>query len=285
MLGDKQEQAAEGGSTAIQAGGDVHYHGLSIADVREICTLILRDNFPRLREEAGRAAEQYARDFASKLEARLVKDAPLILLDKFREPDVQAAINDAVQASARKGQNANPEILSTLIAERVAKKTSDYKDVVISEAVTVVPKLTAPQIGLISFIHFVTSMNIVGARTLVDIERPAQSAMLFSKGGFNLSDSQKAHIEYTGACFVNSILGGDIYDEIRKVRYGHLGNFPDSAAFKAAVAIQAPSFAALLAQFDKENLLSIKLTSVGQAIALANISNFFGVLDYAIWLN
>ncbi len=111
MLGDTQEQAVEGGSTAIQAAGDVHYHGLSIAEVRDYCTLLWRDNFPRLREEACLAAEQHVKDFASRLEARLVNDTPLISVDKFRDPDVQAAINDAVQASARNGQKANPEIL------------------------------------------------------------------------------------------------------------------------------------------------------------------------------
>lgn len=283
MLGDKQEQSAEGGSTAIQAGGDVHYHGLAIAEVRELCTLFLRNNFPELREEARRTAEQHVRDFASTLENRLVNDAASIVLDKFRETDVQAAINDAVQASARKGQAANPIILSTLIAERVTKQSNEYKDIVISESVNVVPKLTSPQIALISFVHFASSVIIQNATSVAALEPYGRIALQFSTGGFNLSDSQKKHIQYTGACSIISFIGGDIYEGLRTNGYGYLG-FTDAGAFKAAIASQAPSFGALLDQFSKENLFSVSLTSVGQAIAIANISNYLGKLDYSIWL-
>lgn len=283
MLGDKQEQSAACGSVALQAGRDVNYHGLSVSEVRELCALFLQNNFPQLREEARRTAEQHVRDFANTLEQKLVNDAASIVLDKFREPDVQAAINDAVQASARKGQAANPQILSTLIAERVALKSNDYKDVVLSEAVNVVPKLTAPQIALLSFHHFVTSVVIQGLPATEALEPFGHIALRFSAPGFDLSDSQKQHIQYTGACSIISILGGDIYDALRAKPYSYLG-YADTGAFKAAIAAKAPSFGALLDQFTKENLFTLCLTSVGQAIAIANISNYLGKLDYTIWL-
>ena len=63
MLGDKQEQSADTGSTAIQAGRDVHYHGLSVTEVRDLCVLFLRNNFPELREEARRTAEKHVKSF------------------------------------------------------------------------------------------------------------------------------------------------------------------------------------------------------------------------------
>lgn len=52
----------------------------------------------------------------------------------------------------------------------------------------------------------------------------------------------------------------------------------------AALATGAPSYLKLLEQFTTDKLFAISLTSVGQAIALANISNFIGKLDYTIWL-
>lgn len=283
MLVDKQDQTVEGGSTAIQAGGDVHYHGLSLLEVKELCALFLRNSFPQLREEARQTAEQHVRDFAEQLESRLVNDAASIVLEKFREPDVQAAINDAVQASARKGAAANPILLSTLIAERVSKHSSTYKDIVISEAVNVIPKLTQPQISLLSFVHFIKSTTINGIATVAALEPYGKVALIFSSGGFNLSESQKHHIQYTGACSINSILGGDIYDALRTNSYSYF-DVKDTPAFKSAISTQAPSFATLLNQFDKEQLFSCNLTSVGQAIAIANISNYLGKLDYGIWL-
>lgn len=283
VLGDKQDQAAAAGAVAIQAGRDVNYHGLSVAEVRELCALFLRNNFPELREEARRAAEQHVRDFASALEQKLVSEAASIMLDKFREPDVQAAVNDAVQASARKGSAANPHVLTSLIAERVSKQSTDYKDIVLSEAVTVVPRLTAAHIALISFHHFVTSVTVNGLPSVAGLEVYARPILHATRAGFDLSISQKQHIQYAGACSINSILGGDIYDAVRTSGYAYFG-YASAADFKEALSKQAPSYVALLDQFSKENLFTINLTSVGQAIAVANLSTILGKLDYSIWL-
>lgn len=284
MVGDnKQDQTAENGSTAIQAGRDVHYHGLTVAEVKEICVLFLRDNFPQLQEEARRTAEEHVKNFANLLENRLANDAASIVLDKFREPDVQAAINDAVQASARKGQAANPNILSTLISERVSSKTNDYKDIVLSEAVQVVPRLTNSQIGLLSFVHFVKSVTIQNLLNFSALEPFGQQSLVFSSPGFGLSPSQWQHIQYTGAASINSLVGGDIYDALSKETYKYLP-LPDGMSFKEAIAKHAPSFGKLLDQFNSENLFRLELTSVGQAVAIANISNYLGKLDYTIWL-
>jgi hypothetical protein len=282
MLDDRQQQAAVGGSTAIQAGRDVHVHGLSIGDMRELCAVFLRDNFPQLREEARRAAEEHVRAFASTLENRLVNDAASIVLEKFREPDVQAAINDAVQASARKGAAANPHILSTLISERVARQTNDYKDIVLSEAVQVVPRLTPPQIALLSFVHMVRSVIVQELPAVSGLEPFGQTAMRFSTEGFGLSESQKQHLQYAGAASVNNILAGDIY-EMQNTEYKYFG-IASGTAFKQELGKQAPSYLRLLEQFAKDSLFAINLTSVGQAIAIANISNHLGKMDYTIWL-
>lgn len=282
MLGDKQQQTTESGSTALQAGRDINISGLSVSEVRELCILFLRDNFPQLREEAKRTAEEQVRAFATSLETRLANEAASIAFEKFCEPDVQAAINDAVQASARRGGAANPNILSTLISERVAKNTNDYKDMVISEAVHVVPRLTGNQIALLSFVHAVRSMVYQQLPNIIALEQVGRVALTFSSPGFALSESQKQHLQYAGAASVNNILSGDIFD-IQRQEYTYLG-IADGDAFKAALTTSAPSYLRLLEQFMTDKLFTINLTSVGQAIALANISNFVGNLDYTIWL-
>jgi len=282
MLGETQQQTSEGGSTALQAGRDINITGLSFSEVRELCVLFLRNNFPLLREEARRTAEEQVRTFATGLEARLANDAASIAFEKLRDPDVQAAINDAVLASARRGVAANPDVLSTLISERVAKSTNDYKDMVLSEAVHVVPKLTGPQIALLSFAHFMRSMHIKGHPNIDELEQMGRVTLAFSSPGFGLSESQKQHLQYAGAASVNPILGGNIIDS-QMQEYNHLG-ITDGAAFKAALSTGAPSYLRLLEQFTADNLFTVNLTSVGQAIAIANISNFTGKLDYTMWL-
>ncbi|MGR3087174.1 LPO_1073/Vpar_1526 family protein [Vibrio vulnificus] len=162
MLGDKQQQKVDSNSTAIQAGGNVSVtqnYGMSVSEVRELCLLFLRDNFPALRDEAIKSAEENVQKFAAELEQKIVDKSDDIVLEKFSDPDVQAAINDAVQASARKGQKANPSVLVDLITERVSGVSNDFKDIVISEAVTVVPKITKSQIAYLSFVHYMTHVG------------------------------------------------------------------------------------------------------------------------------
>lgn len=239
MLNKPQDQIVDGGSTAIQAGRDVNYHGLSVAEVRELCTLFLRNDFPELREEAKRTAEEHVRSFASALEAKLVNDAASIVLEKFKEPDVQAAINDAVQATARKGAAANPEILCTLISERVAQKSNSYKDIVVSEAVQATPRLTSAQISLLSFVHFIKSITIQNMPNVAALEYFGQIALAFSSPGFSLSESQRQHLQYAGVASVNNLFGGDIYEQLNKASYKYL-NYPDGNAFKQALTAGAP---------------------------------------------
>lgn len=283
MLGPRQQQTSEGGSTALQAARDINFYGLSVADVRELCILFLRENFPQLKEEATRAAEEHVRAFATTLENRLATDAAAIVMEKFTEPDVQAAINDAVQASARKGDKANPHLLSVLISERVAKNTNDFKDMVLSEAVQVVPRLTGQQIALLSFIHFVRGMRFQRLPSIAALEPYALTALRFTPPGFGLSESQKQHLQYAGVASVNNILGGDIFDAVSQ-EYKEFG-VAGAAAFKEELTAKAPSYLRLLEQFTADNLFAVNLTSVGQAIALANISTHFGRLDYTVWLN
>lgn len=282
MVGDKQQQAAEGGSTALQAGRDINYHGLSVSEVRELCILFLQENFPQLREEARRTAEEHVQAFSATLGSRLADDAAAIAWEKLREPDVQAAINDAVQASARKGNAANPDILATLISERIAKQTNDYKEMVLSEAVQVVPRLTGPQISLLSFVHFARSMVYQSLPTVAALEHVGQITLKYVSAGFGLSASQKQHLQYAGTASVNNVIGGNIF-EIQNAEYKYLG-FSGAEDFENALRSSAPTYLRLLEQYKTENLYTIELTSVGQAIALANISRHIGPLDYAIWL-
>lgn len=153
---------------------------------------------------------------------------------------------------------------------------------VLSEAVHVVPRLTGQQIALLSFVHSVRSMVYQGLPHINALEQVGSVALAFSSPGFGLSESQKQHLQYAGAASVNNILGGDIFD-IQRQAYKYFG-IADGAAFKAALSTSAPSYLRLLEQFTTDNLFAVNLTSVGQAIAIANISNFVGKLDYTIWL-
>ncbi|MUK69921.1 LPO_1073/Vpar_1526 family protein [Aliivibrio fischeri] len=285
MLGKNQEQNVAENSSAIQAAGNVTVNnGLSVAEVKELCLLFLRDNFPALREEALREAEVNVKAFAQELEDKIVQNAQFITLEKFKDPDVQAAINDAVQASARRGEKANPNLLVDLITERASISDCDFKDIVLSEAVLVVPKLTKEQISYLSFIHYMTHCGRNGLQHVSQLEHFSRLALNAVSAGFSLSDSQKRHIQFAGTCSIASMMHIDIYDGWINTLFKGLG-YTDKEKFKSDVAQFSPSTKRLLEEFDNDSKGGqVTLTSVGQAIAIANLSKSIGRLDYSIWI-
>lgn len=285
MLGKNQDQNVAENSTAIQATGNVTVNnGLSVAEVKELCLLFLRDNFPALREEALREAEVNVRAFAQELEDKIAQNAQYITLDKFKDPDVQAAINDAVQASARRGKKANTNVLVDLISERASISDNDFKDIVLSEAVLVVPKLTKEQISYLSFVHYMTHCGRHGIQHVSQLEHSSMMALNAVSAGFGLSDSQKRHIQFAGTCSIVSMMHIDIYDGWINSLFKSLG-YTDKEKFKADVAQFSPSTKRLLEEFDKDSKGGqVNLTSVGQAIVIANLSKSLGRLDYSIWI-
>ena len=289
MKSEKQEQKVGSDSTAIQAGGDVtitQNKGLSVAEVKELCLLFLRENFPILREEARKEAKSNVQKFAVSLESKIIERSEDILFEKFADPDVQAAINDAVQANARKGEKSNPSILVDLIIERTSSTTDDFRDIVLSEAITVVSKLTKPQISYLSFIQYMRNMRVKDLNHISLLEPRSKAILLAVSESFNLSNSQKQYIQYTGACSILSVVGVgvNIYDVWMNRHYKYM-KYTDIEKFKSDLTSLSPSSKTLLDVFDEDNKNSvITLTSVGQAIAIANLSTIVGKIDYSIWL-
>ena len=119
MIGDKQ---IGNGSVGIQADRDVTVNvGLVVAEVETLTKLFLKENFPKLRQDAMEAVRENVQQFMSKFEAQLGKRFSEVDVAKFRDPDVQFSLNEAVLETAKRGDAANIDLLVTLVLERVAK--------------------------------------------------------------------------------------------------------------------------------------------------------------------
>jgi len=284
---EKQRQDVSDEGIAIQAAGDVtvnQTNGLSLAEVKELCLLFLRDNFPILREEAIKIAESNVRKFAESLEEKIIEKSEKIIFEKFTDPDVQATINDAVQNNARKGKRAHPSTLVNLIIERASKGTNDFQDIVISEAVMIVPKITKEQMSYLSFIHYITNMTFK-IDHISKLEVYSKAVLPIVTSGFNLSESQKQHLQYLGVYTRSQIISENIYTIWMKYAYKALG-YSNVQTFKNDLANYSPSSKILLDAFDKDinGGGRMSLTSVGQVIAIAELSTVLGEMNYSIWL-
>ena len=137
---------------------------------------------------------------------------------------------------------------------------------------------------LLSFIHYMTKMHVKDRKHISQLEQYSRTILSAVSESFDLSESQKKHIQYTGACSILSVVGLeiDVYDIWMNHHYKDM-EYTDIEKFKSDLAGFSPSSKILLDVFDKDNKNNVvTLTSVGQAIAIANLSTIVGKMDYSI---
>lgn len=283
MFGSNQDQNVGSGGTAIQATGNVNY-GMSFTEVAELCQLLHDKNFPILRAEAKAVAEERVRQFAEGLGKQIANAAYKIDVSQFKDPDVQACLNDAVISAARRGQASNPEMLCKLIVERLSNKTDTFKDIVIAESLQIVPKLTEQHINILCIVHVVQSVYFKGLASLSELELFANDIKPIFQSNLDLSETQKRHMQYTGACTYNSSQVINPYENLfngyKTIGYKNLDAF--TSAFKS----EAPIYDEMIKNYGAHYLFNLSLTSVGQAIALARLNTYIRQeFDFNIWIH
>jgi hypothetical protein len=279
----KLNQEVSQNSTALQANHDINItSGLTYDQARDLFQLLFISNFPKLQKQVFATARRNIDDLCEKFEAQLMQRSKAIVVERLADPDVQAMINDVVLSCARKGTRANPSLLSSLIVERITGPSSDYLDIIFSEAVTVIPKLTKQQIALLSFVFYILNVHYSELSDLSELEKYGQEILQFATPGFSLSYMQKQHLVYTGACTIIDLKGIRIYNMYHESICSSIftGTFDE---FKRELRTKAPSFDSILKIFNDENLGSISLTNIGRAIALAYLSIYIGEIDYTAW--
>ncbi|HDS9648235.1 TPA: hypothetical protein QH928_000907 [Klebsiella pneumoniae subsp. pneumoniae] len=157
LFGDKQHQTASGGSVAIQASGNVNYSGLSYGEVKEICIDLMKANFPILREDARQLSMAYVEEFGKKFFDRIKAEDQEKSKEKFKSPDIQAAINTSVLHVARMTDKSHQDILCELLVEKI-KEDKDDENRLINEAIEITSNITINQIRFITFIYLLRNV-------------------------------------------------------------------------------------------------------------------------------
>lgn len=280
------EQNVNRSENVVQVAGNVEInnrYGLAVSEVKELAQIFMRENFPVLREEAIAVAQANVQQFLGDFEHKLVQSIGRIDLNKFRDPDVQSSLNDAVLATAKKGTRCNSDLLAELVIERLNSASSDYVSLVVSEAIQVVPRLTPEQIGFLTLAFFMTSTKMTSAKSLNDFQPLASVVLLASHNSFGISESQKSHLSYAGCSTMLQFMSNSAYS-IWKANYDFLKDIPDEE-LKKTIEKDFPVLHTLAKAFDDTQLGQITLTSVGKVIGLANLAKHFPGLEYKNWLS
>lgn len=280
------EQNVNRSENVLQVAGDIEInnrYGLSVHEVRELTQIFMRENLPVLRAEAVAAAQANIEIFLRQFEEKISQNIQRINPNRFKDPDIQSSLNDAVLEAAKKGRRSNPDLLVELVTERLNSETNDYVSLVVSEAIKIVSRLTPEQIGFLTFALFLTSTKVTSATSLKDIVPLATVVLQASQHSFGLSESKKSHLEFTGCAKILQLVSNSAY-AIWKSNYDFLKDVPDEE-LKKTIEQDFPVLHQLAKEFDNNQLGQITLTSVGKAIGIANLSKHVKGLEYSNWLS
>ena len=143
-----QNQKAGDHSTNVQAlKAEIHHHGLTVPDVRQICMDLFEANFYRLQSAARETAEGRAKEITERFLQEL-NTKNRAGLEAAADPDMQAAIFTAQRDYARFGTKHLEDVLVDLLVERTS--AASLRQIVLNEAIATASKLTAQQLDLIS---------------------------------------------------------------------------------------------------------------------------------------
>lgn len=250
------------GSLGIQADRDVTVNlGLAVEEVETLTKLFLEENFPKLRQDAAEAARENVQKMLSEFEAQLSQRLPRLDVGRFRDPDVQFSLNEAVLATAKRGSAANIDLLVTLVLERVATDAGDLLSLACSDAVTVVPRLTKPQIDFLSVAFFLEHMSLPELSAITDYETSARMAQPILSAASRVSGWDEQYLE-SQRCLVHLHIGrGGIYERL-KLAYPTLKEMSQEQ-IKKDIMEKTCHLRALVRVYEKHRMNFMRLTLVG----------------------
>ncbi|TFD86959.1 hypothetical protein E3T61_13885 [Cryobacterium lactosi] len=158
------DQTGGEGSTNLQAGRDVHLHGLTMAEARQVALDVFTANALELRGLAQAVAvsraEEITNDFLDKLSITNPKSA-----ESLAEPDMQSVLFEAQKEYARSGEEDLKEALIDLLATRAGQTDRDLRTLALNEAILSAPKLTEQQRRAVAWVFFLRYTRDVGSGT------------------------------------------------------------------------------------------------------------------------
>jgi hypothetical protein len=282
----KTEQSVGDFSVAYQSGREMtvqHFHGMDYQSVKQLCLDLINDNFPKLQQEVMQQATKNVLDLAEQLRLEFEKDKAAISAEKLASPDMQAALNDAVQGAALKGKKSDLSVLAKLVTRRLNARNDDVLDITLEQAIKIVPRLTHAHIKFLAVKQFIANLSLVESAVTYDRLEAFAKPVLDSCSDCVLTNGNLQYLEGIAVLTYNQMFQhGDIWEQ----KYRSYKSLEvDLQRFKSSVQTRAPSFFALLEIYSKNKFASVTLNGFGQAIALSHLSKFFGDIDFKTWIN
>lgn len=189
-------------STSIQVNGD-YISGITYKDARSIALDVFKANAQIYTDTALQTINNRAAEITDELFKMIYADLPE-KLEKLIEPSIQEAILNSQKAYAKNDSKILKQQLIELMRQRLQTDESNIEQIILDEALTILPKLTSKHMDVLS-LHF----SIIRLRRNNINSRPSFFHMIendvlpFLFEGFTASHLYE-HLQYTGCTTILS---------------------------------------------------------------------------------
>lgn len=186
----------EGNFATTHSGDVVQNIGLTISDVMGLFDDLFNRNFPKLREEAQKTAEENSKKFCTQFLEEAKKKLKPEDIAKLSDPDLQYILTKSIITSARKNEKELRDNISTLLIERIKNSEHNLRSIVYNESIETIGKLTQDELKIICLcfmLRYTHRSGIVMMNQLNAILKQLEPLL-----DFNNTNAEFQHIEYVG---------------------------------------------------------------------------------------
>jgi hypothetical protein len=214
----KMEQESGDNSNNVQVAGNVTI-GISATEARQIAIDVFKANFYEFSEKAAQKALERAEEITDNFIEQFYSKIPH-LESRLQEPSVQSTMFNVQKEYAKTGDIDLKEQLLDLLIQRIDSEERSLKQIVLDEAITIIPKLTQDQINILSLVFSAAYLNHRDILNLPSLINHINNRLIKFYPNTVASYSFFTHLQFTGCCTILS--QGSSYkpfEEIFKINY------------------------------------------------------------------
>ncbi|MPR32438.1 LPO_1073/Vpar_1526 family protein [Salmonirosea aquatica] len=185
-------------SSNIQIAGNASF-GISATEARQIAIDVFKANYYEFSEKAAKKALERAEEITDNFIKNFYEKIPH-LEEKLQEPSVQSSMFIAQKEYARTGDQDLKDQLLDLLIQRIDSKERSLKQIVLDEAITIIPKLTQDQINILTLIFSAVYYNHRDIKDLNSFFNFLNIKILYFYPNNEPSYSFFTHLQFTGCC-------------------------------------------------------------------------------------
>ncbi|MBM7835699.1 LPO_1073/Vpar_1526 family protein [Clostridium sardiniense] len=254
----------------------INNSGISYSDVKDIAMNVFKSNFYDLGEKVEKIIQERAEEILDEYLENLNSKNPEYIKNT-EDPDIRYVIYEAQKSYARRGNQVSKELLVETLVNRTVNKGNSIQELVLNESLNIIPKITSKQIDILTLIFINRYVNYL-------IEYPIDvfsnlNSIIRSDMIINNNMGLFGHLEYTSC--LNVSIGSCDYNRIIELKFPQIKNTEEAKKI-----INGNRELSLMENmWDNSKLCNSLLTSVGIAIAIANIKIKTGMnFDLGIWI-